>query len=147
VVHKETLLLVDDEPIVRSALAELLTNAGYRTIVAANAADAIQIIEANLFALDLLVTDIKMPGELDGVGLANKVRELQPNVVILLITGFADSPRMREAAERGYRVLEKPFRDSELQAAIAEELGKRANDASREATVVPFGRTRPGPRR
>lgn len=145
--HKETILLVDDEPTVRSALAGLLSVLGYRCIVAANAVDAMQIIEANLFTLDLLVTDIKMPGEIDGLGLAIKVRELQPDVAILLITGYAESPTMRQAAGCGYRVLEKPFRQAQLQAAIADELSKRGRGTAVAAddpgsSVVPIGRGR-----
>ena len=146
--HKETVLLVDDEPTVRSALADLISGLGYRCIAAANAVDAMQIIEANLFKLDLLVTDIKMPGELDGLGLAIKVREQQPDVAILLITGYAEAPTMQQAASCGYRVLEKPFRQSRLEAAIAEELGKRGGGADeRGSTVVPIARGRDRERR
>ncbi len=150
--HKETVLLVDDEPAVRSALADLISGLGYRCIAAANAVDAMQIIEANLFKLDLLVTDIKMPGELDGLGLAIKARELQPDVAILLITGFAEAPTMQQAASCGYRVLEKPFRQSRLEAAIAEELGRRGGEGGgateeRGSSVVPIARARDRERR
>ncbi len=145
--HKETVLVVDDEPTVRSVLAGLLSGLGYRCIVAANAVDAVLIIEANLFTLDLLVTDIRMPGELDGVDLANMVRERQPDVAVLLITGYAAAATMKRAAGSGYRVLEKPFRHTQLQAAVAEELSKRprspaAGEDGRGASVVPIGRGR-----
>lgn len=143
--QRETILLVDDEPTVRSVLAEQLTGLGYRCIVAANAVDAMQIIEANLFTLDLMVTDIRMPGQFDGLDLADKVRERQPDVAILLITGYAESPRMRQAAQCGYRILEKPFRQTQLNAAIGEEL-KRRNAAgaidSDSASVVSIERAR-----
>lgn len=139
--YTETILLVDDESLVRSALAGMLSARGYRCIVAANAIDAMQIIEADLFRLDLLVTDIKMPGALDGLDLANKVRELQLDVAILLITAYAESPTMKEAALRGYRVLEKPFRQNQFEAAVADELSRRGGDqgktgGERDAAVV-----------
>jgi DNA-binding NtrC family response regulator len=145
--HKETVLVVDDEPTVRSVLAGLLSGLGYRCIVAANAVDAVLIIEANLFTLDLLVTDIRMPGELDGVDLANMVRERQPDVAVLLITGYAASATMERAASSGYRILEKPFRHTQLQAVVAEELSKRPRSAGSAAddgisSVVPIGRGR-----
>jgi DNA-binding NtrC family response regulator len=127
--YRETILIVDDESTLRSIFSDLMTAQGYRCITAANAVDALQIVEANLFKLDMLVTDIRMPGGLDGVGLASKARELQPDVAILLITGYAKSPAMKEARARDYRVLEKPFRHVDLQAAIAEELGKRRGNA------------------
>ncbi|HZB91022.1 MAG TPA: response regulator [Stellaceae bacterium] len=123
--HKETVLLVEDDATVRSVLSEQLSGFGYRCIAAANAIDATQIIEANLFQLDLLVTDIKMPGALDGLALAEKVRALQPDVAILLISGYPDAPVMTSADAHGYRVLAKPFRQSQLEAAVAEELGRR----------------------
>ena len=123
--HKETVLLVEDDATVRSVLSEQLSGFGYRCIAAANAIDATQIIEANLFRLDLLVTDIKMPGALDGLALAEKVRALQPDVAILLISGYPDAPVMTSADAHGYRVLAKPFRQSQLEAAVAEELGRR----------------------
>lgn len=138
--HRETILLVEDEPTVRSVLSDLLSALGYRCIAAANAVDAMQIIEANLFRLDLLVSDIKMPGEVDGLGLAEKVRTLQPDVAILLITAYVESPRMQLAASRGYRVLEKPFRQTQLAAAVAETLKAREGDGS--ASVVSLRRVR-----
>lgn len=122
--YKETVLLVDDESTLRSVFADLLSGHGYRCIAAANAVDALQIIEANLFKLDLLVTDIMMPGELNGLDLANKVRERQGDVAILLISGYAQSALVKEAEARGYRLLEKPFRHFQLEAAITEELAK-----------------------
>jgi two-component system, cell cycle sensor histidine kinase and response regulator CckA len=140
--HKEMLLLVEDESTVRSVLSDLLAALGYRCIVAANAIDAMRIIEANLFRLDLLVSDIKMPGELDGLGLAEKMRALQPDVAILLISAYAESPRMQLAASRGYRVLEKPFRQAQLEAAIADALGEREDGAAPRSSVVSLRRAR-----
>jgi DNA-binding NtrC family response regulator len=130
--YRETILIVDDDSTLRSIFSDLMTAQGYRCITAANAVDALQIIEANLFKLDMLVTDIRMPGALDGVGLASKARELQSDVAVLLITGYAKSQAMKESKARGYRVLEKPFRHVDLEAAIAEELGKRRGDEATE---------------
>src|SRR6185437_4007264 len=100
-----------------------------RCLTAANAIDALQMIETNVIKFDLLVSDIRMPGGLNGLDLANRMRELQPDVAILLITGYARE--MDEAKTRSYRVLEKPFRHFDLEAAVAEELRKRG---SRQAT-------------
>lgn len=124
--RKSTILLVDDESTLRCIFSDMMTGDGYRCITAANALDALQIIESNLLQFDMLVTDIKMPGGLDGVGLANKMRELQPDVAILVITGYPECEAMKEAKAKGYRVLEKPFRHFDLEAAVAEQLAKRA---------------------
>jgi DNA-binding NtrC family response regulator len=147
--HKETILIVDDESTLRSVFSDLMTGEGYRCITAANAVDALQIIESNLLKFDMLVTDVKMPGGLDGVGLAGKMRDLQPDVAILLITGYARSRETREAKARGYRILEKPFRHAELEAAIAEELGKRPRSEGADtagASVTSLDEARRGKR-
>jgi DNA-binding NtrC family response regulator len=124
--RKDTILIVDDEATLRSVFSDLLTGQGYRCLTAATAVDALQMIEANVIELDLLVSDIRMPGELNGLDLANRMRELQPGVAIVLITGYAQ--QMEEAKARGYRVLEKPFRHFDLEAAVVEELRKRRSN-------------------
>lgn len=124
--NKPTILIVEDESTIRAAFADMVSAGGYRCIAAANAVDAMHIIEADILTFDMLITDIVMPGELNGVELADKLRERQPNVAVLLVTAYAQSA-IKEAAEaRGYRVLEKPFRQATFAAAIAEELASRA---------------------
>ena len=141
---RPTILVVDDEATLRSIFADLLVHQGYACITAANAVDALQIIEANLIELDLLVTDIRMPGALNGFDLANKVRELQPRTAILLISGYAEDPIMKEAEGRGYHILAKPFRHFHLAAAIKEELAKRrgqgkpAGSERESASIIPL---------
>lgn len=132
---RPTILVVDDEATLRSVFADLLASHGYRCITAANAVDALQIIEANVFKLDMLVTDVRMPGQLNGLDLANRVRALQPDTAILVISGHASDPIMKEIEERGYPVLKKPFRHFHLDAAIREALARRG------------GNTAPGPRK
>jgi DNA-binding NtrC family response regulator len=145
---RETILIVDDESTLRTVFSDMMTGQGYRCIAAANAIDAVQIIETNLLTFDMLVTDIKMPGALDGVDLANKMRELQPDVAILVITGYAKSQAMKAAKARGYRVLEKPFRQMEFEQAIMEELAKRRGQASDNAgaSVTSLAQARKGKR-
>lgn len=140
---RPTILVVDDEAMLRSIFADLLAHEGYACVTAANAIDALQIIEANLIELDLLVTDIRMPGALNGLDLANKVRELQPRTSILLISGFADDPLTKKAEERGYRILAKPFRHAHLAAAVKEELTQRRREDERtqgrpSAAIIPL---------
>jgi DNA-binding NtrC family response regulator len=141
---KPTILIVDDEAMLRSVFADLLAHEGYACVTAANAIDALQIIEANLIELDLLVTDVRMPGMLNGLDLANKVRELQPRTWILLISGFTDDPLTKSAKERGYRILAKPFRHAHLAAAVREELRKKrdrdedAQPARPGAAIIPL---------
>ncbi|HWG79221.1 MAG TPA: response regulator [Stellaceae bacterium] len=143
--HRATILIVDDEATLRSVFSDMMTRQGYRCITAANAVDALQIIESNLLELDMLVTDVRMPGALDGVALASKLREYQPEVAVLVITGYPESAAMKEAKARGYRVLEKPFRQAELEHAVAKELSERpGSDKTRKTTasVTPIEQAR-----
>lgn len=139
---KPTILVVDDESTLRAIFSEMLTSSGYRCIVAANAVDALQMIEANVFSLDMLVTDIVMPGELNGLDLATELHQRQPDVAILLITGYMQSPLRAEAEAKGYRILDKPFREATLEAVIAEELKRGETAEGRGATVVSLERAR-----
>ena len=143
--RRATILIVDDEATLRSVFSDMMTRQGYRCITAATAVDALQIIESNLLEFDMLVTDVKMPGALDGVALASKLREFQPDVAILVITGYPGSSAMKEAKSRGFRVLEKPFRQAELESAVAEQLRERlgADETRRSAaSVTPIERAR-----
>jgi len=143
--QRATILIVDDEATLRSVFSDMMTRQGYRCITAANAVDALQIIESNLLEFDMLVTDIRMPGVLDGVALASKFREFQPDVAVLVITGYPESAAMKEAKSRGFRVLEKPFRQAELESAVAEQLRERfGTDESlgSAASVTPIERAR-----
>lgn len=147
---RPTILVVDDEATLRSVFADLLAHEGYACITAANAVDALQIIEANVVELDLLISDIRMPGTLNGLELADRVRELQPGAAILLISGYAEDPIMKTVEERGYHILEKPFRHFQLAAAIREELEKKSGEAKpgvgkgkkAGATVIPLKKGR-----
>lgn len=79
-------LVVDDEALLRMHAADLLEGAGYRVIEAADAASALQILEARP-EIRVLFTDVQMPGEDDGLALAQKVYERWPHVLLLVTSG------------------------------------------------------------
>jgi two-component system, cell cycle sensor histidine kinase and response regulator CckA len=74
-------------------------------------------------AVDVLLTDICMPGEMDGVGLAEKMEEVQPGVSIILTSGYS---RDHSSLRSGWRSLPKPFSTRELVAAVQEAVGTPA---------------------
>jgi CheY-like chemotaxis protein len=84
-----TILVVDDDEFVLEITARILVNAGYVVITARDGEDAWDVIVENPQKIDLLLTDISMPGAFDGVELADRVRECRPNLPILLITGIS----------------------------------------------------------
>jgi CheY-like chemotaxis protein len=94
----------------------MLDRLGYEVIRAASAAAALGAL-ANGRAIDILFSDIMMPGGMDGVELAREVRARRQDLPILLTSGYAEAAR-RAAEAEGVRILSKPYRLEELSAAL-----------------------------
>jgi PAS domain S-box-containing protein len=110
-----TVLLVEDNPDVASVSASLLEQLGYNVRRVADAEAALHAIEAD--DVDLVFSDIVMPGKLDGLSLARRLRELRPDLPILLATGYSDAA----AGARGdFPILRKPYEIHQLSQAIAQ---------------------------
>lgn len=102
-----TVLLVEDEPAVRVLVADLLQDLGYHTIEAAHGAAGLEILQSDA-RIDLLISDVGLPGDLNGMQLANAARLSRPELRVLFITGYAaDALPLR--LEPGMSVLTKPF--------------------------------------
>jgi PAS domain S-box-containing protein len=109
-----TVLLVEDNPEVALVSAGLLEQLGYEVRRAADADEALRAIERD--GIDFVFSDIVMPGKLDGLGLAHRLREIRPDLPILLATGYSDAA----ADARGdFPILRKPYEIHELSDAIA----------------------------
>jgi DNA-binding NtrC family response regulator len=85
------ILLVEDEPIIRSMLAEEFRIAGFGVLEAEHAAAALAFIESPL-PIDLVCTDVRMPGEIDGLTLAKTVRAKRPGARIMIVSGHMPDP-------------------------------------------------------
>ena len=114
-----TLLLVEDDTLVQSVVAPALEHAGFRVLVASDAAAALAAFEQRGGAIDVVFSDIVMPGGRSGVDLALELRRRQPGLPVLLATGYADVGTVPP----GVRVLRKPYLIEELCAALAHALG------------------------
>jgi len=112
-------LLVEDEPTLRLLARRALAGAGHEVEAAEDSEAALALVEAG-FAPDLLVSDVTMPGEMDGLGLVVALRERRPDLPVILVSGYAEATVGEGLAGRGVRFLEKPFRMAELLAAVAE---------------------------
>lgn len=110
--HCETILLVDDETAVRKMASEFLTDIGYRVIEAVDSVSALKQAE-KLEQLDLLLTDIGLPGLMNGVSLAAEFKERYPQLKVLFITGFAGGSNL-VPTDATTRVLTKPFSLNDL---------------------------------
>jgi CheY-like chemotaxis protein len=108
-----SVLLVDDEEIVRVATAEMIRELGHEVVEAASGSEALGLLESGL-QVDVLITDYKMP-RMDGAELARLVKGLQPEIAVLLITGYTGASK-----EVGnFARLDKPFGQREIRAAFA----------------------------
>ena len=109
-----TVLLVEDNPDVASVSVTLLEQLGYSVRRAADAETALREIDYD--GIDLVFSDIVMPGKMDGLALAHRLREIRPDLPVLLATGYSDAA----ASVRGdFPILRKPYEIHQLSQAIA----------------------------
>jgi PAS domain S-box-containing protein len=109
-----TVLLVEDNPDVAAASISLLEQLGYSVRRVADAEEALREVERD--GVDLVFSDIVMPGKMDGLGLARRLREIRPNLPVLLATGYSDVA----ATVRGdFSILRKPYEIHQLGQALA----------------------------
>jgi two-component system cell cycle sensor histidine kinase/response regulator CckA len=119
-----TILLVEDEEALRQAMDRILRAAGFRVFLAAGADQAMGIFEANAGAIDLVLTDIIMPGK-SGTKMAAEFRKKKPGQKILFISGFTgEQPEGDALGNLGFRLLRKPYNTERLVAAIRDVLLK-----------------------
>lgn len=107
-------LVVDDDPIVRFVTAEYIRDCGYPATEAASAAEAISVLESNA-DIRIVVTDVNMPGDMDGLQLARYVRDKWPPVHLIVTSGFPDAARDLPSAAV---YLRKPFGLPEISATL-----------------------------
>ncbi|NYG47675.1 CheY-like chemotaxis protein [Bradyrhizobium sp. IAR9] len=112
-------MLVEDEWLIRSYVAEQLRGHGLEVVEASTADDAMDYISSGE-RIDALITDIRMPGTLDGLELAGRVRDMQPMLLILVASG---SIELESAASRVGRFIRKPYDPKQIAMHIADMLG------------------------
>jgi two-component system cell cycle sensor histidine kinase/response regulator CckA len=120
---KGTILLVEDEDPVRSFASRALKLRGYEVSVAASAEEAMRILTDSDAQLDLLVSDVVMPG-MDGPTLAAHARKLRPGLQVVFISGYAEDSFRRNLADHSFLFLPKPFSLTDLTAKVKEALGQ-----------------------
>ena len=132
-----TVLLVEDEPAVRMVTREALELGGYRVLEANGPAAALRIAADPATAIDLVLTDMIMPG-MNGAELARRVREVRPELITLFMTGYAESEALRLATlEVKHKHIQKPFTVSGLLARVADALATRWNTQDLQAPQYP----------
>ena len=123
----EIILVVEDNASLRETVTVQLVGLGYQVIAAENAEAALSVLENSGHHVDLLLTDIIMPGALDGIDLADIARRLRPDLKVLLTSGFPGDPLDRKSsAASAHQLLAKPYRQEELARAVRAALGASA---------------------
>ena len=117
----ETVLIVEDEPMVLDLGSRVLRSHGYRVLVASNATEALQVAREHAGKVDLLLTDVVMPG-LPGPELAARLETVTPGLRVLYVSGYADDSVSRLGTEEGISFLAKPFTGEALAARVREVL-------------------------
>lgn len=117
------ILIVDDELIVCESCVDILNKGGYSVTYTLNGKDALKIIESGHF--DVVITDLRMV-EIDGMELLKKIKSEHPEIIVIIITGYATIPSTVEAIKSGaFNYLAKPFTPQEMLSAVEEALNKK----------------------
>lgn len=110
----KSVLLVEDEVLLREATSEDLQDLGYEAICAQSAAEAWDILQTGV-QLVALITDIRMPGDWDGWELARQARALRPQLGVIYVSGYSEA--QHQPVEGGV-YLKKPYRFDDIRAAL-----------------------------
>jgi DNA-binding NtrC family response regulator len=106
--HRQVILVVEDEPIIRFGLALHLEESGFQVIEAYDAASAIAVLQEPGCMVDLVFSDVRMPGGIDGIGLSRWVFENRPNLPVILASGeIGKATALQDLC--GAETMTKPF--------------------------------------
>jgi CheY-like chemotaxis protein len=120
----DRILVVEDNESVREVAVDFLLDHGYEIVEAEDGLDALQHLKGRS-AFDLLFTDVNLPGGMSGLGVASEARQLQPNIKVLLTTGYSESiVKDKGGGSQAENVILKPYRQAKLLEMIRSLLGR-----------------------
>jgi two-component system cell cycle sensor histidine kinase/response regulator CckA len=122
------ILLVEDERFVREVAAEILINAGYRVLKARNAGEAIKVFRRAHEPIDLLITDVVLPGK-NGCGLSDELETECPELKTIFISGYPENAVNVNIKSKRVTYLAKPFSVGSLTAKVREALESKPREA------------------
>jgi DNA-binding NtrC family response regulator len=126
-----TVLIVEDEALMRVVIAEMLQERGFTVLEAANANEAIEIIKKTQIEIDLVFTDVRMPGAMDGFGLVKWIQNSRPTVPVLVASGDIGKANDANRHDMGDMFIAKPYDLDQTTAKI------RLAVAARKRALVP----------
>ncbi len=135
------ILIVDDEPLIRESLYEILRIAGYHVHMAAGGEEALDLIRRE--RIGIIVTDMKLP-RMSGLELLTEVKAASPEIEVILITGYGSIESAVEAMKKGaYDYITKPINDDEIKLAIEKIMQKKRIVAENRSLKEQLARSRP----
>ena len=130
----ETILVIEDETIMRDACTDILAEQGYRVLTAGDGRDGIEAAKAH--GPDLVLVDIRMPG-IEGLEVLRRIDQIDPSIIKIVITGYATIEYAVASMRNGaYDFLPKPFTPEELRLIVGRGLERRRLIAEREAALA-----------
>ncbi|WP_292046412.1 MULTISPECIES: response regulator [unclassified Brevundimonas] len=118
---RKTVLVVEDELFIRINIADYLRDCGFQVVEASNGEEAKAVIESGR-VVNVVFSDVQMPGELDGFGLARRVRQHRPDIHVILNSGMVNAAeKAGDLCEDG-RLMAKPYEEAQVVARIQEML-------------------------
>jgi CheY-like chemotaxis protein len=131
----EIVLVVDDDQIVRATVASMLEDFGYTVLLAQNGSEALAILESGT-KVDLLFTDVVMPGTISGRQLAERAIETVPTLKVLFTSGYTENAIVHNGRlDAGVELISKPYRREQLAAKVRRVLDS-ARGAPRQAAEI-----------
>ncbi len=133
-----SVLVVEDEPAVREIACAILGDLGYRVLEAADGEEALRVFGAHAAAVDLLLTDVVLPGPLRGRELAERLAAVRPEIRVLFMSGYTENSIVHHGRlDDGVQLIAKPFKREQLARKVAEVLGVAADDAQNVVALRP----------
>jgi len=131
----DSILVVDDEPMVRKSLAQAVARGGVDVLTAGDAREALAMLDDS--PCPMVFTDLRMPG-MDGLTLLRSIKQRTPSTQVVIVTAFASDAIVAEARRAGAsEILNKPFTYSEIRRTLEALLGAAAADESESSRAAP----------
>jgi PAS domain S-box-containing protein len=139
---EETVLLVDDEPMVRDLGNEILSSYGYQVVLACDGLEALEIYESRGTDIDLVVLDLIMP-KLGGKDTLTGLRKLDPAIKVIICSGYGSRENgLQQLMASGVNVVHKPFKPEELVSAVRQVLDQETSTKEKHGTTSLSGENR-----
>jgi two-component system cell cycle sensor histidine kinase/response regulator CckA len=117
---KHVCLIVDDEEAIRTFLRAVLEKEDMHCLEATSASQALKIIDRIAGRIDIVVTDIEMPGDMDGIDLTHSIARSYPHIATILVSGFAETEKVKRGALS--KLIRKPFAIETILSAVRDSL-------------------------